>query len=75
MDRPTTTTELMRAAAEALMARDANRLSGLRAIAQGWMQTSAEEQAQLMLLDAMGEAAELLEGEPTCLDADDYSPE
>jgi hypothetical protein len=58
---PNTLTELLAAAAEALTARDAYALERLRQRAADWLQTAEETAAQIALLDAMIEAAYLLE--------------
>lgn len=60
MNRPTTVTELMAEAANALIRRDPHRLEELERISRGWMQTRDEELAQIILLQAMTEAADLL---------------
>ncbi|KRW95719.1 hypothetical protein [Paracoccus sp. MKU1] len=60
MNNPTTVTELMAEAANALIRRDPHRLEELERISRGWMQTRDEELAQIILLQAMAEAADLL---------------
>ena len=57
-----TTTDLMNAAAEALLQLDVDALSQLKAIARGWMQTEAEYLAQEAMLESMMNAAEELQG-------------
>ena len=54
--------DLMNAAADALLQLDVDRLSALRAIVEGWMQTEAERNAQLAMIEAMMNAAEELQG-------------
>lgn len=58
---PNTLNDLLTAAAEALRARDPETLERLRGHAANWMQTREEATAQIELLDAMIEAAYLLE--------------
>ncbi len=65
MNHPTTVTELMAEAADALIRRDSHRLEELERIARGWMQTQDEELAQIILLQAMTEAADLLLNTPS----------
>lgn len=65
MNRPTTVTELMAEAAKALIRRDSHRLEELERITRGWMQTQDEELAQIILLQAMTEAADLLFDTPS----------
>lgn len=65
MNRPNTVTELMAEAANALIRRDSHRLEELERIARGWMQTQDEELAQIILLQAMTEAADLLLDTPS----------
>ncbi|MDK8873400.1 MULTISPECIES: hypothetical protein [Paracoccus] len=65
MNHPTTVTELMAEAANALIRRDPHRLEELERITRGWMQTSDEELAQIILLQAMTEAADLLLDTPS----------
>lgn len=60
MNHPSTVTELMAEAANALIRRDPYRLEELERISRGWMQTADEELAQIILLQAMIEAADLL---------------
>ncbi|RDD68661.1 hypothetical protein [Paracoccus versutus] len=62
---PSTVTELMAEAANALIRRDPHRLEVLEQISRGWMQTQDEEQAQIFLLQAMTEAADLLLDTPS----------
>ena len=62
---PSTVTELMAEAANALIRRDSHRLEELERIARGWMQTQDEELAQIILLRAMTEAADLLLDTPS----------
>lgn len=59
----TTTTDLMRAAANALIHRDGEAFQALIHINSGWLQTAEEAEAQHRMLMAMAEAAYLLEGE------------
>ena len=68
MTRPHTTTDLIRAAGEALIRRDTLALEDLIRISAGWMQTEEETDAQQTLLHALLEAACLLEGEPSELE-------
>ncbi|WP_449043500.1 hypothetical protein [Paracoccus versutus] len=65
MNHPTTVTELMAEAANALIRRDPHRLEELERITRGWMQTADEELAQIILLQAMTEAADLLLDTPS----------
>lgn len=72
----TTTSDLMRAAANALIRRDGDALQRLISINSGWLQTAEEGEAQQHLLMAMAEAAYLLEDEasevqPSGVEADD----
>ena len=60
-----TTTDLIRAAAECLIARDTDGIDRLQRISSNWMQGRDEADAQMVLLTAIFEAAELLEGEPS----------
>ena len=53
---PTTVSELMTAAAEALMDRDADTLWVLKQLTRNWLQTEEEMRAQHAMLDAMLEA-------------------
>lgn len=55
-----TTTDLIRAAAECLIARDPDGLERLQRINEDWMQGPAEYNAQRLLLAAMREAADLI---------------
>lgn len=55
---PTTVSELMTAAAEALMNRDADALHDLKQVASNWMQSEEEAGAQHAMLDAMLQACE-----------------
>lgn len=71
MARPNTTTEMIRAAAEALIKRDTLDIMKLQDINRGWMQTGDEEAAMETLLNAILEAACLLEGEPSEIGMDD----
>jgi hypothetical protein len=68
MTRPHTTTDLIRAAGDALIRRDTLALEDLIRISAGWMQTEEETDAQQTLLHAILEAACLLEGEPSDLE-------
>ncbi|MFN8683121.1 hypothetical protein ACDP63_18590 [Paracoccus sp. P2] len=65
MNHPTTVTELMAEAATALIRRDPRRLEELERISREWMQTPDEELAQIILLQAMTEAADLLLDTPS----------
>lgn len=56
-------TDLMRAAAEALAQRDGQAIENMQNHVREWMQPSREYEAQMMLLNAMAEAAYMLEGE------------
>lgn len=58
-------TDLLAATAEALIARDTLRIEELKRISDGWLQMPDENEAQARLLDAILEAACLLEGEPS----------
>lgn len=71
MNRPNTVTELMAEAAKALIRRDPQRLEELARIASGWMQTRDEEMAQIILLQAMTEAADLLLDQPSEIELDE----
>ncbi|KGJ10084.1 hypothetical protein EQ718_01060 [Paracoccus versutus] len=51
--------------AGALIRRDPQRLEELERIARGWMQTQDEELAQIILLQAMTEVADLLLDTPS----------
>lgn len=53
-----TVSELMTAAAEALMNRDADALHELKQVSGNWMQSEEEANAQRNMLDAMLEACE-----------------
>lgn len=55
---PTNVTELMVAAAEALMNQDADALHELKQLTSDWLQTEEELRAQHAMLDAMLEALE-----------------
>lgn len=66
-----TETDLLNAAAKALIRRDGDAFHSLLHLARNWMQTSAEAEAQERLLRAMQEAAYLLDGEPSELAEDD----
>ena len=65
MNRPNTVTDLMAEAAKALIQRDTLRIEELQRISRDWMQTSDEAESQRLLLEAILEAACLLEGEPS----------
>lgn len=65
MPRPRTTTELLAAAARALVERDTFALDELQRQAADWLQRDDEAAALGLLLEAMLEAACLLEGEPS----------
>lgn len=65
MNHPNTVTELMAETAKALIQRDTLRIEELRRISDGWLQTRDESESQRLLLDAVLEAACLLEGEPS----------
>lgn len=65
MNRPNTMTELMAEAAKALIQRDTLRIEELQRISRDWMQTREETESQRLLLEALLEAACLLEGEPS----------
>ena len=62
---------LLNAAADALAARDGDRIQRLAAIAADWLQPESESEsdAQRHLLDVMAEAAYLLEGEESEFDS------
>ena len=60
-----TTTDLMRAAGEALIRRDIIVVEDLIRTSAGWLQSRDEVEAQQTLLGAILEAACLLEGEPS----------
>jgi len=55
---PTNVTELMAAAAEALMNQDADALHELKQLTSDWLQSEEELRAQHAMLDAMLEALE-----------------
>ena len=59
------TTDLMRAAGEALIRRDTMAVEDLMRTSANWLQTRDETDAQQTLLRAILEAACLLEGEPS----------
>lgn len=63
MNRPSTESELLIAAARALAARDGDAIQQLASIAADWMQPESEAAAQRHILEVMAEAAYLLEGE------------
>ena len=65
MNRPNTVTELMAEAAKALIQRDTLRIEELQNVARGWMQMPDEAEAQQLLLEAILEAACLLESDPS----------
>lgn len=65
MNCPTIVTELIAEAANALIRRDPHRLEELERISRGWMQTQDEELAQIILLQAVTEAADLLLDTPS----------
>lgn len=69
MNHPSTVTELMAEAANALICRDPHRLEELEGISRGWMQTQDEELVQIILLQAMTEAADLLLDTPSEIDS------
>jgi hypothetical protein len=66
-----TTTDLIRAAAQALIRRDVIAIEKLARISDGWLQSDDEAEAQRLLLQAVLEAAGLLEGEPSYLEQHD----
>ena len=70
MTAPATTTDLIRAAAHALIRRDTLAIEDLARISAGWLQSDDEAEAQRLLLQAILEAACLLEGEPSDLSAE-----
>ena len=70
MTMPSTTAELIAAAAEALVARDMLRLEDLLHHARNWLQPEAEAAAQDLMLRAGGGGGGLLEGEPSDLEAE-----
>ena len=61
------TADLMRAAADALIKRDTVEISALMMISREWMQPQHETNAQQHLLEAIMEAACLLESEDSDL--------
>jgi hypothetical protein len=69
MTAPATTTDLIRAAAQALIRRDTLAIEDLARVNEGWLQSDDEAEAQRLLLQAILEAACLLEGEPSDLSA------
>ncbi|EPX84313.1 hypothetical protein ruthe_02527 [Rubellimicrobium thermophilum DSM 16684] len=69
MTAPATLTDLIRAAAHALIRRDTLEIQDLARISEGWLQSEEEAEAQRLLLDAILEAACLLEGEPSELES------
>jgi hypothetical protein len=69
MTAPATTTDLIRAAAQALIRRDILAIEDLARVNDGWLQSDDEAEAQRLLLQAILEAACLLEGEPSDLSA------
>jgi len=56
-------TDLMKAAAVALAQRDGQALESMQHRVRDWMQPAAECEAQMMMLNAMAEAAYMLEDE------------
>lgn len=70
MTAPATTTDLIRAAAHALIRRDTLEIEDLARVSEGWLQGDDEASAQRLLLRAILEAACLLEGEPSDLSAE-----
>ncbi len=70
MTAPATTSELIRAAAHALIRRDTLAIEDLARISEGWLQSDDEAGAQRLLMQAILEAACLLEGEPSDLIAE-----
>lgn len=71
MNRPNTVTELMAEAAKALIERDTLRIEELQRISRDWMQTGDEAAAQSLLLEAILEAACLLEGDPSEIETEE----
>jgi hypothetical protein len=69
MTAPATTTDLIRAAAQALIRRDTLATLDLARVNEGWLQSDDEAEAQRLLLQAIVEAACLFEGEPSDLSA------
>jgi hypothetical protein len=69
MTAPATTTDLIRAAAQALIRRDTLAIQDLARVNEGWLQSDDEAEAQRLLLQAILEAACLFEGEPSDLGA------
>jgi hypothetical protein len=69
MTAPATTADLIRAAAQALIRRDTLATLDLARVNEGWLQSDDEAEAQRLLLQAIHEAACLLEGEPSDLGA------
>ena len=67
MTAPATTTDLIRAAAHALIRRDTLAIEDLARTSEGWLQSDDEAEAQRLLMQAILEAACLLEGEPSDL--------
>jgi hypothetical protein len=63
-----TTTDLIRAAAKALIRRDSDAILELAKISDGWLQSDDEAEAQSLLLRAIHEAACLLQREPSDLE-------
>ena len=60
-EQPNNLNELMAKAAEALENRDAEMLEDLKQVSEGWLQDDESRDAQCCLLDAMINAAYLLE--------------
>ena len=70
MTAPATTSDLIRAAAHALIRRDTLAIEDLARTSEGWLQSDDAAEAQRLLLQAILEAACLLEGEPSDLIAE-----
>lgn len=68
MIRPHTTTDLIRAAGEALIRRDTLAIEDMIRTSADWLQSPDETDAQQTLLHAILEAACLLEGDPSELE-------
>lgn len=69
MTAPATTSELIRAAAHALIRRGTLAIEDPARTSAGWLQCDDEAETQRLLMQAILEAACLLEGEPSDLTA------
>ena len=67
--------DMMTEAAKALIERDPHRLEQIENIIRNWLQTDSERMAQIHLLQAMTEAADLLLDTPSEIDVCDDEEE